>query len=387
MTTPSYIALSENTSELQSFPPINTPTDEAPVTDCGADNTADSVGKPLLLLSQEEFCEHRFAVSYAAFSNSGQYVASVDVDGVVKVWTWSPQISTASTVMSRAAFLSLEWASKSDRWLLLGNKASNIRLFDVKEMKSFYEASGDPNFPRVTGLCSNPVSPTFVCCSCADKGRSGSGTDMDNLSASGRCKLSLWDLKTMKSEKHLPLESRSVCISTMMFNHNGQVLVTGGDDGHIRLFDVLQQKCIAHWEAHQGGLRSIVFSSDFNTFYSLGSDNKLKEWSVHKNASLIREHSIHPNAVPSVQDFEGKEATAGKLLALDSDGAYLLMCADENAAIYKKRQSGVLSQLMDVKIYSPSTVTTLDWSPNMDTKVCLTGYKDGRLVVTTLLSQ
>ena len=35
-------------------------------------------------VSQEDYCEHRSAVSYARFSNSGQYIASVDVDGVVK---------------------------------------------------------------------------------------------------------------------------------------------------------------------------------------------------------------------------------------------------------------------------------------------------------------
>ena len=34
-----------------------------------------------------------------------------------RVWTWSPQPSTTATVMSRAPFLSLDWASKSDRWV------------------------------------------------------------------------------------------------------------------------------------------------------------------------------------------------------------------------------------------------------------------------------
>ena len=32
--------------------------------------------------------------------------------------------------------------------LLLGNRSGNIRLFDVKEMKSFYEATADGSFPR-----------------------------------------------------------------------------------------------------------------------------------------------------------------------------------------------------------------------------------------------
>ena len=33
--------------------------------------------------------------------------------------------------------------------LLLGNRSGHIRLFDVKEMKSFYEAAGDISYPRL----------------------------------------------------------------------------------------------------------------------------------------------------------------------------------------------------------------------------------------------
>ena len=41
---PGYMGLSENTTELQSFPPINTPTEETPDTATAADDLAESKG-------------------------------------------------------------------------------------------------------------------------------------------------------------------------------------------------------------------------------------------------------------------------------------------------------------------------------------------------------
>jgi WD40 repeat protein len=41
-------------------------------------------------------------------------------------------------------------------------------------------------------------------------------------------------------QKTLPLEPGSACINSCSFNHNGQLLITGGADGMIRLFGKLE---------------------------------------------------------------------------------------------------------------------------------------------------
>ena len=41
---------------------------------------------------------------------------------------------------------------------------------------------------------------------------------------------------------------------------------------------------------------------------------------------------------------------------------------------------------MEVKGHK-SAVTTVDWSPNIDTQMCLTGAMDGKIRVTTLLPE
>ena len=68
-------------------------------------------------------------------------------------------------------------------------------------MKSFYEATGDTSYPRVISLCSNPAGPTFVCSSTTGRSRSNSfGADMGPGAGSKIGKLTLWDLKTMKTD-------------------------------------------------------------------------------------------------------------------------------------------------------------------------------------------
>ena len=45
--------------------------------------------------------------------------------------------------------------------LLLGNRSGHIRLFDVKEMKSFYEATGDPSYPRLVVISLKHSLPSY----------------------------------------------------------------------------------------------------------------------------------------------------------------------------------------------------------------------------------
>lgn len=231
---------------------------------------------PFLLLSQEDYKEHRSAISYARFSVMGQYVASVDVDGIVKIWSWSPQPVTCATVMSKSAFLSLEWASKQDRWLLLGNRSGNIRLFDVKEMKSFYEATTDSSYPRIVSLSSTPTNDAFICSATINRARSASGSDIVTSASARYGKLSLWDLRSMKQIKHLELQPGPMTINCCSFNHNGHLLLTGGADGNIRLFDMQQHKVISQWEAHSGEIQTLQFSSDETSCYSIGTDGKVR---------------------------------------------------------------------------------------------------------------
>ncbi|XP_041441356.1 WD repeat-containing protein 91-like [Xenopus laevis] len=46
---------------------------------------------------------------------SGCRVASVDVDGVIKIWSIDGIMQTKASAISKSALLSLEWTTKRDR--------------------------------------------------------------------------------------------------------------------------------------------------------------------------------------------------------------------------------------------------------------------------------
>lgn len=52
---------------------------------------------------------------------SGRRVASLDIDGVIKVWSFNPLMQTKASSISKSPLLSLEWATKRDRLV------SNVR--------------------------------------------------------------------------------------------------------------------------------------------------------------------------------------------------------------------------------------------------------------------
>ncbi|XP_041369191.1 WD repeat-containing protein 91-like isoform X2 [Gigantopelta aegis] len=344
---------------------------------------------PFLLLSQEEYGEHHSAISYCKFSMSGQYISSLDVDGIVKVWTWSPQPATMATVMSKSAFLSLDWASKSDRWLLLGNRTGNIRLFDVKEIKTFREVVADQSYPRIINITANPVGMSFVCSATVQRIRSSSGaSERSSLVKPG--KLMLWDLRSMKLDKVLPLEPSPIAVNCCVYNHNGQLLITGAADGKIRLFDIQQHKCINQWDAHEGEVHTVQFSSDETTCYSMGSDGKFAQWNMNKTGKKVRDIAMHQGAVLpflATSPTGNKEIPRGKLFAFDSEGQYVLTCDKNTGVIYQLKETDPgVAKTMELK-GPKNCVTTVDWSPTMDTRVCLMGAMDGKIRVSTLLSQ
>ncbi|XP_074913832.1 WD repeat-containing protein 91 isoform X3 [Buteo buteo] len=84
-------------------------------------SSAEAVGvrqeQPFIVLSQEEYGEHHSSIMYCRVDCSGRRVASLDVDGVIKVWSFNPIMQTTASSISKSPLLSLEWATKRDRLL------------------------------------------------------------------------------------------------------------------------------------------------------------------------------------------------------------------------------------------------------------------------------
>ncbi|XP_066567051.1 WD repeat-containing protein 91 isoform X1 [Amia ocellicauda] len=352
-----------------------------------------SVEQPFIKLSQEEYGEHHSCIMHCRVDCSGRRVASLDIDGVIKVWSFNPLMQTKATIMSKSPLLSLEWATKPDRLLLLGSGVGTVRLYDTEAKKNLYEMTIDEAHPRILSLACSPSGTSFVCSAAAHSPRSGSLNESGGrISVPVSGQLLLWDTKTVKQQLQFSLEPGPVAINCTAFNHNGNLLVTGAADGIIRLFDMQRYESAMSWKAHEGEVYSVEFSYDENTVFSIGEDGKFIQWNIHRSGVKQSEYSLPQDAtgpfvLSGYSGYKQVQVPRGRLFAFDSEGNHVLTCSSTGGLIYRLNdgESGLESVLPLGGHKAP--VVTVDWCTAMDCGTCLTASMDGKIKLSTLLAQ
>lgn len=383
---------SDNTPETQSEPMEPVTRTPGVATDGGGVKPE----QPFIVLSQEEYGEHHSSIVHCRVDCSGRRVASVDSDGVIKVWSLNPLMQTKASAISKSPLLSLEWASKRDRLLLLGSGVGTVRLYDTEAKKNLCEINIDDDMPRILSLACSPTGASFICSAASPSLITQLDLSAPDFRERGSNlvpgKLLLWDTKTMKQQLHFSLEPEPIAINCTAFNHNGNLLVTGAADGVIRLFDMQQHQCAMSWQAHDGEVYSVEFSYDENTVYSIGEDGKFIQWNIHKSGQKVSDYFLPSDAtgpfvLSGYSGYKQVQTPRGRLFAFDSEGNYMLTCSSTGGIIYKLSSDGkALEPCLSLGGHR-APVVTVDWSTAMDCGTCLTASMDGKIKLTTLLAQ
>lgn len=90
------------------------------------------------------------------------------------------------------------------------------------------------------------------------------------------------------------LTSRSNVMETLItdieFNHNGKIIIVGGGDGRIRIFDVQNGyfSLLTAWSAHQGAIQSIHLCDDANSILTIATDFIVKYWQLNNDENACK---------------------------------------------------------------------------------------------------
>ncbi|KAH8547935.1 WD40-repeat-containing domain protein [Umbelopsis sp. PMI_123] len=240
-----------------------------------SDSLSDS-NEAFLITTQEEFFEHTSGITHAKFSGNGTTIASCDMDNIIRTWSYQDQLSNPSKIKNAANVLSLEWEARSDKLLLIGTDSGLIRVYNTESQSIVQTFRTEEKLPKVTQISCSPSESVFV--SAASNATYGmSGASVGSLIS--------WNLKTMQMQQSFDLEGSeaSSVINTVQYNHNGQLLVSGTDQGFIRIFDARTIKPIMEWKAENPVATCFAqFSFDETSIMDVSATGMFTQWSVHK---------------------------------------------------------------------------------------------------------
>jgi len=116
-------------------------------------------------------------------------------------------------------------------------------------------------------------------------------------------------------------------VNAVAYNPNGELLVSAGRDGVIRVYRASDCKLLRSLEEHQYAINSVHFSPDGEKLASGGSDKSVRLWEV-KSGKLLRSLEGHQYAINSVHF-----SPDGEKLASGSDDNTVRLWAVKNGKL------------------------------------------------------
>jgi WD40 repeat protein len=81
-------------------------------------------------------------------------------------------------------------------------------------------------------------------------------------------------------ERVQQFEAHVSWVNAMQFSSDGALIVTGGEDGAVRVWDAKSGQRISTLGHHSGGVTSIALYPDASRALSVGDDGRIKSWAI-----------------------------------------------------------------------------------------------------------
>uniref|UniRef100_M8BFM8 Anaphase-promoting complex subunit 4 WD40 domain-containing protein n=1 Tax=Aegilops tauschii TaxID=37682 RepID=M8BFM8_AEGTA len=299
---------------------------------------------------QETFLGHNSSISSCRFSASGSNIASSSTDGTVRIWTYdsSTPSSKNATIYCGAEVRALSWECRSDRLLLIGTANGGIKAWNADAKRVVCDLSTSKDFPSVLDLKCSPVDPVFVSAAASRCFKLLFRHGSTIFDRTGFASLTVWHMKTWKP---LPI----VLLPLLHIDMSAGLQITG-------------------WPAHDSPVSSVLFGPAETSIFSLGSDGKIFEWSLHNQGQIIWSRDCSRFCNPESFNKHMHE------VALDSNGKRLLASSGlVRAPIYQVQ--GHERGLRTLPHTAP--ITSVDWHPTRP--IYVTGSEDHSVRVTSIL--
>lgn len=262
-----------------------------------------------------------------AFSPTGDYLASGDLNSEVRLW----QVEDGKSVLVGKGHGGWVWSiafSPDGKWLASGSEDCSVKLWDLEtdSCRKTLEGHSSPIWcvafsPDGQLLASSSEDWTVKLwnvhtghCLTTLKGHQNwvrsvafspaaiTGRGAILASAGDDKTIKLWDLKTGRC--YQTLNGHSDRVWSIAFSPNGQLLASGSSDQTIRIWHVKTGDCLQILQGHNSWVRSIAFSADGQSIISGSEDRTVRLWDrqtgtcrqiLSGHTSWVRSVAFHPN--------------------------------------------------------------------------------------------
>ncbi|CAG8439635.1 10897_t:CDS:10 [Ambispora gerdemannii] len=373
-----------------------------------------------IINSQELYLRHTSGITLAKFSCEGSLIASCDADNLVKIWSDSGESPGLEINNHEYNILSMEWESRSDKFLFFGTDERIIRMYNQESKSVVHEFQMEERLPRVNQICCSPAEPVFACSGSDVKiRRDNPGTGSAAGSSATSSALVSWDIKTMSIQGTFwldtPSKSHAVPIETIKFNHNGKMLVTGDKTGYIRIFDIRKLSPIMEWnissasstinanKVGSGIVCSTLFSFDENSIYVVDESGQFSQCTLSfpfpttfrkRTVSASSSRSTNSTATNVIGNNTNSNDNSNRglshlappprapMVAFSPDTEHLVCVGGTGGCEGMIYQTSNGEQVQSLASHSQS-LTSVDWSATTGNAI-LTASTDGTLRLTKI---
>ena len=197
------------------------------------------------------------AVSHAAISPNGKYLAFGLTNGVVDLWALETKSKQTTLKGHDGAVDSIRFSSNNQR-LATRDESGTIRVWDLE---------------AATELARFPSAGLFALSS-----------DGQLLVTAG-AGATLWHVSSKRILA--TLEGHKRRIASVSFSPDGNLVATSSSDSTARLWSVPSGRLVAVMKGHIAGVDAVAFSHDGKTLVTGGNDDTVKLWNVATQNEML----------------------------------------------------------------------------------------------------
>lgn len=240
---------------------------------------------------------HKFGVCKIQVTSDGQFLASADKGGQLRLWSIEQERCLGVVDFEREV---LDIAiHPEDLWLAVALSGGQVELMEFSSGKLL--ATLREGAPPVSCLTFSPDGSLLICGlfdgrvelrDLSQRGRKkilrahDAPINRANFSPSGRLlalasndrSASIWDLRTGRRIRSFENHQRPVQVA--QFSPSGRFLITGGSDMSLRLFDVKRGDEFRRLKGHEAMVWDILYLEDDDSLLSCSADRTVKLWDM-----------------------------------------------------------------------------------------------------------